>query len=87
MALLTGEYRNGVVDSNIHTIIKTSLKGSLSLVFMENLDFNDGKYTLANSCILEDDPDNRHYNADIIISLREFPHIHMTLTEIFENVF
>lgn len=160
-------YLHGVVDSNIHTIIKTSLKGSLCLVFMENLDFqyhpdinddyvipdvmivcdrnkikggsfrgipkfivetlspstamrdlsvkkdiyetagvseywivsprergvqiyyldfNSGKYTLANSYILEDDPDNEHYNADIIISLREFPHIHMTLADIFENI-
>ena len=46
----------------------------------------DGKYVLKSSYILEDDKDDEHYNADIVISLREFPNITMTLAEIFENV-
>lgn len=32
-------YRHGIVNSNIHAIIKNGLKNSLCLVFMENLDF------------------------------------------------
>lgn len=33
------DFRHGVVDSNIHAIIKQGLKSSLCLVFMENLEF------------------------------------------------
>lgn len=32
-------YLHGIVDGNIYTIIKNTLKDSLCLVFMENLDF------------------------------------------------
>lgn len=32
-------YRHGIVNNNINTIIKTKLKDSLCLVFMENLDY------------------------------------------------
>lgn len=32
-------YRHGIVNSNIHATIKTQLKDSLCLIFMENLDF------------------------------------------------
>ncbi len=32
-------YRHGIINSNIHTIINNGLKDSLSLVFMENLDY------------------------------------------------
>ena len=32
-------YLHGIVNNNINTIIKTSLKDSFCLVFMENLDF------------------------------------------------
>lgn len=32
-------YLHGVVNNNINTMIKNKLKGSLYLVFMENLDF------------------------------------------------
>ncbi len=33
-------YRHGIINSNIHSIIKNSLKNSMCLVFMENLDFH-----------------------------------------------
>lgn len=46
----------------------------------------DGKYILKYSYILQDDKEEEHYNADVIIKLREFPDITMTLAEIFENV-
>ncbi len=32
-------YRHGIINNNINTIIKIGLKNSLCLVFMENLDF------------------------------------------------
>lgn len=44
------------------------------------------KYILKYSYILENDKEDEHYNADTIITLREFPNITMTLAEIFENV-
>lgn len=163
-------YLHGVVNGNIYSIIKKNLKGSLCLVFIENLDFKyqpdkndnyvipdimivcdrnkikggsytgvpkfvvetlspstamrdlstkkaiyetagvleywivspkecgvqiyylypnddkDNKYELVNSYILENDKTNEHYNAETVISLRAFPHIHMTLVDIFEGV-
>lgn len=33
------DYRHGIVNGNIHAKVKTALKSSLCLVFMENLDF------------------------------------------------
>lgn len=33
------DYRHGIVNNNINTIIKQGLKNSLCLVFMENLDY------------------------------------------------
>ena len=32
-------YQHGIVNGNIHSIIKTGLKNTLCLVFMGNLDF------------------------------------------------
>lgn len=159
-------YLHGVVNGNIYNHLKNSLKDSLCLVFMENLDFQyqpdvsddyiipdimivcdrkkikggaytgvpkfivetlspstsmrdltikkniyetagvseywivspkecgvqiyyleQGRYELVNSYILEDDKNDEFYNAETVISLRAFPHIRMTLAEIFENVY
>ena len=157
-------YRHGIINGNIYNVVKTGLKGSLCLVFMENLDFKyhpevnddyvvpdvmivcdrkylkggsytgvpkfivetlspstakkdktekkdeyekagveeywivspqgsveiyyleDGHYVLINSYILENDEEDEHYNAETVISLRGFPHIKMTLGEIFEGI-
>ena len=46
----------------------------------------EGKYKLVYSYILQEDKDEKDYNADTIITLREFPHIAMTLEEIFDKV-
>ena len=46
----------------------------------------EGKYKLVYSYILQEDKDEKDYNADTIITLREFPHIAMTLGEIFDKV-
>lgn len=35
--------------------------------------------------ILQDDSEEDYYNADQVITLREFPNISLTLAEIFEN--
>lgn len=158
------DYRHGIINGNIYTVIKNSLKDSLCLVFIENLDFKyhpdenddyvcpdimivcdrkqlkggnysgvpkfivetlspstakrdrtekkdsyekagveeywivspqglveiyylkDGKYVLEYNYILVNDKEDEEYNADTIIRLKEFPHIEMTLGEIFEGV-
>lgn len=160
----SSSYMHGIINSNIHTIIKQGLKGSLCLVSMENLDFKyhpeenddylcpdimiicdrkylkggaysgvpkfivetlshstakrdraekkdiyekagveeywivspqgsveiyylqDGKYILEQSHMLQDDKEDDEYNADIEIWLRAFPHIKMTLGDIFEGI-
>ena len=158
-------YQHGIINSNIHRIIGTGLKGSICLVFIENLDFKyhldinddylcpdimiicdrkhlkggaysgvpkfivetlspstakrdraekkniyeavgveeywivspqgksveiyylqDGKYILEQSYILQDDKEDDEYNAETEIALRAFPHIKMTLGEIFEGI-
>lgn len=157
-------YRHGIINSNIHRILGNGLRGSLCLVFMENLDFqyqpeeNDDylcpdimvicdrknlkgsyykgvpkfivetlspstakwdraekkdiyeksgveeywivspqgsveiyylenrRYVLEQSYLLEDDKEDANYNADTEIALRAFPHIKLTLAEIFEGV-
>ena len=45
----------------------------------------DAVYVLKNLYILQDDAEE-DYNADTIITVRDFPHITMTLPEVFENV-
>lgn len=159
------DYKHGIINSNIHTIIKQGLKDSICLVSMENLDFKyhpeenddylcpdimvvcdrkhlkggsysgipkfiaetlspstvmrdkkekkdiyekagveeywivfprgksveiyyleDGRYSLEQSYILQDDIEEEDYNAETEICLRAFPNIKMTLSEIFEGL-
>ncbi|WP_461882491.1 Uma2 family endonuclease [Fusicatenibacter sp.] len=54
---------------------------AVEIYYLEN-----GVYELRYSYILQDDKEEAHYNADTRITLKEFPHIRMTLAEIFENV-
>lgn len=157
-------FKHGIIDSNIHSIIKNGLKDSLCLVFMENLDFKyhpdinddylcpdimivcdrkhlkggayygvpkfvsetlshstakrdrtekkdiyekagveeywiispqgsieiyylkDGRYILEQVYLLQADKEEEDYNAEQEICLKAFPHIKMTLGEIFANV-
>lgn len=46
----------------------------------------DGKYILEQSYILQDDKEEDHYNAETEITLKAFPHIKMTLANIFDGV-
>lgn len=55
--------------------------GSIEIYYLK-----DGRYELTYSYILQDDKEDEHYNADTIITLKDFPNISMTLAEIFENV-
>ena len=46
----------------------------------------EGKYNLQQSYILQEDKEDDHYNAETEICLKAFPHIKMSLREIFEGV-
>lgn len=58
-----------------------SPQGAVEIYYLEN-----GKYILEESYMLQTDREDAHYNAETEISLREFPHIKMTLGEIFEGL-
>ncbi len=58
-----------------------SPQGSVEIYYLQ-----DGKYVLEQNYLFQDDKEE-DYNADVEISLRAFPHIKMTLGEIFEGVF
>lgn len=58
-----------------------SPQGAVEIYYLQN-----GKYELAENYILQNDREIEEYNADAVISLRAFPHIKMTLEEIFEGV-
>lgn len=45
----------------------------------------DRKYELKYSYVLQDDPEEEHYNADTVVMLKEFPNITMTLADMFEE--
>lgn len=54
--------------------------------FVEIYYLEDGKYVLNQSYMLQDDEEDDEYNVNQEICLRSFPHIKMTLGEIFEGV-
>lgn len=58
-----------------------SPNGNIEIYYLQN-----EKYVLEQSFILQDDPEDEFYNAQTVIRLKDFPHIKMTLKEIFENV-
>ncbi|MCI8484577.1 MAG: Uma2 family endonuclease [Lachnospiraceae bacterium] len=58
-----------------------SPQGSVEIYYLE-----EGKYVLEQSYILQSDKEDRDYNAETEILLRGFPHIKMTLGEIFEGL-
>ena len=58
-----------------------SPQGSVEIYYLK-----DGKYVLEDSYMLQNDKEVEYYNAETVISLREFPHIKMTLGEIFEGL-
>lgn len=58
-----------------------SPQGAVEIYYLEN-----GKYVLHQSYLLQDDKEFDDYNAGEEICLKAFPHIKMTLGEIFEGV-
>lgn len=58
-----------------------SPQGSIEIYYLKN-----GKYILEYSYMLQDDKEEEDYNAEQEIALRGFPHIKMTLGEIFEGI-
>lgn len=58
-----------------------SPQGSVEIYYLQ-----DGKYVLEQCYMLQEDKEE-DYNVDVEISLKAFPHIKMTLGEIFEGVF
>ena len=58
-----------------------SPKGTVEIYYLQ-----EGKYFLEQSYLLQDDKEDEDYNAETEISLRAFPHIRMTLGDIFEGV-
>ena len=54
---------------------------AVEIYYLEN-----GKYDLKYSYILQDDPEEEHYNTDTVVTLKDFPNISMTLAEMFENI-
>ena len=55
--------------------------GSVEIYYLQ-----EGKYVLEQNYMLQDDKEEKDYNADTEICLRAFPHIKMTLGEIFEGI-
>lgn len=53
---------------------------SVEIYYLDN-----GKYILEQNYILQEDKEEEDYNAETVISLKAFPHIKMTLSEIFEG--
>lgn len=58
-----------------------SPQGAVEIYYLKN-----GRYVLEYSYMLQADPEDDHYNAETLISLKEFPHITMKLEEIFEGL-
>ena len=58
-----------------------SPEGHLEIYYLR-----EGRYVLEESYILQNDMEEEHYNAEEQITLRAFPHIRMTLQEIFEGL-
>ncbi len=59
-----------------------SPQGSVEIYYLK-----DGRYVLEQNHMFQNDEEDDDYNADVEISLKAFPHIKMTLGEIFEGVF
>lgn len=58
-----------------------SPQGAVEIYYLEN-----GKYVLEQNYMLQDDKEDEDYNAETEICLKAFPHIKMTLGDIFDGI-
>ncbi len=58
-----------------------SPQGSVEIYYLE-----DRRYILEQNYILQEDKEDKEYNAETEICLKAFPHIKLTLGEIFEGI-
>lgn len=58
-----------------------SPKGSIEIYYLQN-----GKYVLEQNYLFQDNKEEEDYNAETEICLRGFPHVKMTLGDIFDGV-
>ena len=58
-----------------------SPQGSVEIYYLEN-----GRYVLQQHYMFQSDKEEEDYNAEQEIVLKTFPHIRMTLGDIFEGV-
>lgn len=58
-----------------------SPQGAIEIYYLES-----GEYVMEQSYMLQKDKEDADYNAEVEICLRAFPHIKMTLGDIFEGV-
>lgn len=70
---------NGIQDNFFSYLLRYDI--ILEIYYLEN-----GRYVLEQSYMLQEDKEEEDYNADTEICLKAFPHIKMTLGEIFEGV-
>lgn len=75
------EKKDAYEQSGIEEYWVISPNGNLEIFYL-----NDNQYILEQKYILQNDPEEEDYNADTEICLRAFPHIKMTLEDIFRNV-
>ncbi|MDE7310365.1 MAG: Uma2 family endonuclease [Eubacterium sp.] len=75
------EKKDAYEQSGVEEYWIISPNGNLEIYYL-----TDGKYMLEQKYILQNDAEEEDYNAETEICLRAFPHIKMTLADIFENV-
>ncbi|HJB33900.1 MAG TPA: Uma2 family endonuclease, partial [Candidatus Blautia merdipullorum] len=62
--------------------IVSSLEKAVEIYYLGE----NGSYSLKNVFVLDEDVSSPSYNGEQEISLKAFPHVHLRLKEIFENL-
>lgn len=75
------EKKDAYEQAGVEEYWMVSPKGFVEIYYLK-----DGRYVLEQSYILQNDKEEEDYNGETEICLRSFPHIRMTLADIFEDV-
>ncbi len=79
----TGQKRKDIYEqAGVEEYWIVSPQGSVEIYYLQ-----DGKYVLEQNYLLQDGKEVEEYNAELEICLKAFPHIKMSLGEIFEGVY